>query len=159
MLNCYFNHMGYAIEADGTTIVRAVEPKCEEDGTPSLDTLQHTYLVLFTMLGELVGVDLGYAEVRVHNDTRIIDEMDGSPSIDEMCMETRRSIWQQLLPKIDGRVTWQKISSAKLDERILEHHRAMLGDRPTAKRVAELNRLDSLAARRDQLRGLRNGSS
>ena len=101
MINCYFDDTGYYISGPNIEIV--------EEVTTQFTGLTRLYLILAKVLRELSVYNLNYTTVKIHNDSRIIDDMMGKTPIDEDCIQLR-SILFQLIPKIDANIVYLKSS-------------------------------------------------
>lgn len=140
MIECYFNSDGYYMHGEGIESVRRVSPLCDDDGTQAFDDLQHQYLVLFAMVGELVQRKLGYKVIRVYNDSRIIDDMNGQEPVDDFCMDIRTQLLQRVIPEVDGRIVFQKKPRKEIDDTIGAAQSELLVPVGEARRIAREQR-------------------
>lgn len=140
MIQCYFSSDGYYMHGDGIESVRRVSPLCGDDGKAIFDDLQHQYLVLFAMLGELLQRKLGYKIVEVYNYSRIIDDMNGQKPVDDFCLDVRTQLFQRIIPEVDGRIVFRKRSKKDVVETIEAAQSELLVPTGEARRIAEQQR-------------------
>jgi hypothetical protein len=84
------------------------------------DELQHLMIVLFAMIGDLVGRELGYKPVHVYNDSRVIDDMQGHEPLEHFCADVRRKLRQKVFPYVDGNITYHKRTAREVADKLEE---------------------------------------
>lgn len=135
MITVFFNEDGYYIAGDGIEIARRCSPATTIRGDRIFQAIHHTYRVLYLALCELLKVPS--ADVMVYNDSRIIDEINGTVGpIDETCQEWLETIKRRVVPEISGVVFFRKQSDAKIRSQLQDAYNKMLPPLDPQKREA-----------------------
>lgn len=125
MISVFFNNEGYYIEGDGIEVARSFSPSMDASGRPIVEPLQHLYVVLACALKELRGCK--QADIYVFNDSRLIEDMSNTITIDDcVCQEMKSIIRRKLLPDLPGIVLFRKKPANIIQERIMYGKTAML---------------------------------
>jgi hypothetical protein len=114
MINCYFNESGYYISGPNIQIYNAVTRH------PDIHEVEHLFLVLLKLLLELQPLKLNFATVTIHNDTALVECMNGSPPADAKMILLRSTLRRHIIPSIDANLTFKKISADKLSSLLAE---------------------------------------
>jgi hypothetical protein len=115
LIKCFINADGYYISGEDLEIVRKLTP-ITENGKQLLDPLQHLYLVMYSALVDLKGIT--GSQIFVYNDSRIIDDLNGQPTLNEWFSVVRTMIRQRLLPEINGVVFFRKKPAREIADNI-----------------------------------------
>jgi hypothetical protein len=139
MINCYLSHAGYYIvAASGLEVAGETPFSFKEDGSRIYDDLQHTYLVLAAALANVSGVK---DTIFIYNNSRLIDDMNGLPTLGEWYDKVRGVIKRILIPETGGIVLFKKSDANTLDAHIKAGFKALGLDSNTTRNLAESNNL------------------
>jgi hypothetical protein len=126
MICIYLNSNGYYISGDGMEIALSCSPNVDENGDLFYPEQCHIYIVLSKALNELRGKDLP-GEVMIYNDSRVIDEMNGTVSpLDELSGELRDRIRREVMPEIGGTVFFRKQNTRTIMKKVLHGRDSMI---------------------------------
>lgn len=103
---------GYYVVGEGTEATMRCHPATDDFGTPIFHELHHAYKVMFLALQEVARIQNAQGDVIVYNDSRIIDELNGTaPPLDDTCRRWLRAIRRELVPSIRSVVIFRKKSN------------------------------------------------
>lgn len=109
MITVYVTKEGYYIQGEGVEATLRCSPAMDDQGTPIFHELHHTYKVMYLALKEVARKDAIQGDVMVYNDSRIIDELNGTTQpLDDVCRTWQRVIRRELVPHIRSLVLFRK---------------------------------------------------
>jgi hypothetical protein len=139
VISVFVNQCGYFIQGGGFEIARS----CPRDDCNS--ELYHEYKILLIALTELIGKKQN-EDIIVYNNTRIIDEMNGSvPPLDDTCLSWQRCIRREILPHITSIVFFAKKSLEYINHTINDGFQMLLDVDPQLKQKALKNYQEFIA--------------
>lgn len=109
MITVFVNKEGYYVAGEGVEATLRCSPATDDHGNPIFHELHHTYKVMFLALKEVARKQTITGDVIVYNDSRIIDELNGSiQPLDETCGRWQQTIRRELMPHIRSIVMFRK---------------------------------------------------
>lgn len=109
MIAVFVSKEGYYIHGDGVEAALRCSPALDSEGNPIFHELHHTYKVMFLALQLIAKKASIQGDIIIYNDSRIIDELNGSvPPLDEVCERWRQVIRREIIPHIRSIVTFKK---------------------------------------------------
>jgi hypothetical protein len=128
MIIVFFNEYGYSIAGDGIEVSQRCSPALTTRGDRIFQPTHHTYKVLYNALCELKNMDVK-ADVMVYNDSRIIDEINGTVEpLDSTCDEWLKSIKRNIIPSIMSIIFFRKRPTVQVDDAIALSHSHMVSE-------------------------------
>lgn len=145
MITVFFNEDGYHVTGDGVEATHRCSPALTLRGDRIFQPVHHMYKVLYLALCELRDMNVA-SDVMVHNDSRIVDEINGlTEPLDETCAQWVRVIRQDILPTILPVVFFRKKPTTYVNSIISASQQAMLSK-------ADLSQKQNLALREVRIR-------
>lgn len=145
MITVFFNEDGYVVTGDGVDVARRCAPALTPEGDRIFQPVHHTYKVLYLALRELRDMNVA-SDVMVHNDSRIVDEVNGLlEPLDDTCAHWVRVIRQDIIPTILPVVFFRKKPTTYVNSTIATAQRDMLSQ-------ASLEQRRELAVRDNRIR-------
>jgi hypothetical protein len=167
MITVFFNEDGYYVTGGGVDIARRCRPAITQNGDRIFQPIHHTYMVLYQALCELKA---GQDDVIVYNDSRIIDEINGTVEpIDDVCRRWLQILRQDVLPMMRSIVFFRKKATDVVNRSVAQGHSMLVELDPKIKnkmveREASLKKAESkkrsrriLQRFKDAWLGKRNG--
>jgi hypothetical protein len=150
MILVFINNKGYYIKGSKMEIALSCSPKLNDSGEPLYDEQYHIYAILAKALNNLRQQNLT-EDVMVYNDTRMIDEMNGTlRPMDDLNASFRDGIRRTILPEISANVFFRKKSQAVLEQQI-DNARRSLVDIPNKLKI-----IDKLIENKEQIQKRRS---
>jgi hypothetical protein len=119
MITVFVNKEGYYVAGEGVEATLKCSPATDERGYPIFHELHHTYKVMFLALREVARKQSIQGDVIVYNDSRIIDELNGSiQPLDEICRKWQLAIRRELVPCIRSLVFFRKKTADFVDTKV-----------------------------------------
>jgi len=120
MINCYFNESGYYISGNSLEIFNVVTRNNDVTDT------EHLYLVLVRLLQELQNTKLKYMSITIYNSTALIEAMNGGQLADVKIKPIRTVLRRNMIPSINGMISFKKMSEDKIAEILLEQRNKLI---------------------------------
>lgn len=114
MINCYFNETGYYIKSKDLEIFNSVTQSAD------VSDFEHLYLVLIRLLQNLQVLKLNYVEVKIHNNSTLVEDMNGGIPSNMAVYPIRMTIRRHLIPLINAMITFKKMSGDKISNMLSE---------------------------------------
>lgn len=126
MITIFFNENGYYITGDSVEASRRCSPALTIRGDKIFQSLHHTYKILYLALNELRDIHID-DDVMVYNDSRIIDEINGSINpLDEICERWLQTLRRDIIPDIRSLIFFRKKPTTYINSTIEHAHQSML---------------------------------
>ena len=136
MIIIFVNEDGYVMTGDSIKSARRCSPALTDHGDRIFQPQHHTYGVLYKALYEVRESGSGH-DVIIHNDSRIVDELNGTiEPLDSVCERWLETLNRNVLPRIKGVVFFRKRDTTHLNSIISAGHEEMLGKADPTKRAA-----------------------
>lgn len=131
MITIFVNKDGYYVAGEGIEATLKCSPATDECGHPIFHELHHTYKVMFLALKEVARKQNIQGDIMVYNDSRIVDELNGSlPPFDDICRRWQTAIRRELVPCIRSLVFFRKKATELVNTKVAIG-KTLLTDSPT----------------------------
>ena len=126
MITVFFNEDGYLVTGESVEAARRCSPATTTKGDRIFQTIHHAYKVLYLALCEVRDMD-SMEDVMIHNDSRIIDEINGLVEpLDETCGEWLQTLKRDVIPTIRSVVFFRKKPMTHVNSTVSSAHDRML---------------------------------
>lgn len=155
MIAVFVSKEGYYIHGDGVEAALRCSQALDDQGNPIFHELHHTYKVMFLALEIVARKQMIHGDVVVYNDSRIIDELNGSiPPLDDVCQRWRQVIRREIMPRVRSIVLFRKRAQdfiaakmAGVNNLIVQHDPAVMQELAVKSNQMERERSRSTKAR------------